>query len=153
MNPTGAQTRFSNDRVKAAQLTMTQNPSAQSAMKTHSSASKPGGPPAGSSSALPPGTPGGPPQVPEGFVPSSQPTQAPPKSRPLKNKPQSQSSNKGKQDEITRMLQNMQMSKFMDSPPVGDAYTKVSLSNQFKGRNPGDNVGRQVLDILRHSRK
>lgn len=128
-----AQTRFDNDRTRAAQLAMGSfNQSATDSLR-----------PTG------------------GSVNRRRPNRVLPAGVPSQQSVANQAINTGQTpvsgpqapapsfDETTdRLLKQIRLEKFVGSPEVSDAVSKVNLQNYFNGKAPGPDYGARILDIV-----
>lgn len=144
MNPTGAQTRFTNDRVKAAKQQLSSNAAAANTMKTRqpgnesSGATGPSGPPVGN--------------APPGFQPMLNLTSPPNKVRMAPSQGPSQTAQgpgPSSDGGVTRLIHELQFNKLIKSPKFIDTSIRVKMRNLLNDKvaSPQEE-GSQLLDLL-----
>lgn len=125
-----AQTRFQNDQTRAAQLSMGQNLAARNSLRpTGRPVNKP-------NRTLPAGV-----VSQQSIADSAVMSNQVPVSGPQAPAPSF--------DQTTdRLLKQIRLEKFVSSPEVMDAVSKVNLQNYFNAKAPGPDYGARILDIV-----
>lgn len=126
-----AQTRFKNDRTEAAKLALGRfNQSAQNSLRPT------GGVKRRPNRVLPAGVPSQ-----QSIASNAISVGQPPISGPDAPAPSF--------DQTTdRLLKQIRLDKFVESPEVMDAVSKINLQNYFNGKVPGPDYGARILDIV-----
>lgn len=127
---TAAETRFQNDQVRAAQMSMGNNLAAKQALRPETKLSRPNNSPV--RRALP--------------SPKMNPTAS--LAQPMVAPQRPQSPGPSFDDRTKRLLGEIRLEKLLNAPETQDAVTRVNLRDYYNDRDSGPDKGRQILEIL-----